>query len=64
VRPPETASAANRTVAVGIATSPGGCARPSASPTLLATGPAPELDAASVSFSPQEERLECKGTRL
>jgi hypothetical protein len=61
-RPPETTSATNRAIEVSIATSPGACARPSASLTLLATGTVPEFDAASVSFCPDEGRLDLKGT--
>jgi hypothetical protein len=64
LRPPETASATNRAVEVSIATSPGGCSRPPARLNLLATGPVPELDAASVSFSPDDGRVHFKGTRL
>ena len=64
VRPPETASAVNRSVDVPIAANAGGCGRPSARLSLLAIGPAPEIDAASVSFYPDEGRLELKGTGL
>jgi hypothetical protein len=64
VRPPATASAANRTDEVGIAPNPGSCARPTASLTLLATGRWPEIDPASVSFFPDEGRLQFKGVRL
>jgi hypothetical protein len=64
VRPPESASIAIRTVQATIAASPAGCGRQQSSLVLIATGPLPELDAASVSFSPDEGRLELKGTHL
>jgi len=64
VRPPETATATNRMVEIGVAQTPGGCARSDQRLTLLATGPTPEIDAASVVFVLDEGRLEFKGERL
>jgi hypothetical protein len=64
VRPLESVRDANRTVEASLAASPGACARSAASLTLVASGAAPQIDAASVSFYPDEGRLELKGTNL
>ena len=64
VRPPESANATNRVVNIQVAASPAGCAHSPAALTLLATGPIPEIDTASVSFYPDEGRLELRGLRL
>jgi hypothetical protein len=64
VRPPEAATAGNRTIQVRIAAEPSGCSRSQATLALVAIGPSPEIDAASISFYPDEARLELKGARL
>lgn len=63
VRPPETATVTNRTVEIRVAAE-GDCQRGSTTITLNATGPWPDIDPATVSFYPDEGRLDFKGRRL
>ncbi|MBN2577221.1 MAG: hypothetical protein JXP73_21850 [Deltaproteobacteria bacterium] len=64
IRPPASASVPHRSFEVSVAADAAGCARPQGTLTLVATGRWPEIDPASVTFYPDEGRLELKGSRL
>jgi hypothetical protein len=64
VRPPEAASVSNRTVEVQVAVDPNGCAHAKSGLTLIAVGRWPDIDPSSVTFFPDEGRLEFKGTNV
>jgi hypothetical protein len=64
VRPPDAANDTNRTVDVLVATDGLACAREKSTLTLIAVGQWPDIDPASVTFFPDEGRLEFKGTHL
>lgn len=62
VRPPETAS--NVAVDIDVAADQSDCTRRRATVSLLATRSWPSLDASSITFFPDEGRIELKGQRL
>jgi hypothetical protein len=64
VRPPDKPNAMNRSVDVRVAADLDGCTHNPSTLTLIATGPAPNLDPSSVSFYPDEGRLELNGSQL
>jgi hypothetical protein len=64
VRPPEAANGSNRSAEVLLGSDTDGCKRPSAALTLMAVAHWPEIDPASVTFFPDEGRIELKGTHL
>jgi hypothetical protein len=64
VRPPDAASVSNRTVEVQVAADADGCARAKSVLTLIAVSRWPEIDPASVTFFPDEGRLDFRGTHL
>lgn len=65
VRPPSAASGTvGQAVEVRVARSEQGCSTSEERLTLVATGPIPEVDPASVVFAPDEGRLELRGEAL
>jgi hypothetical protein len=64
LRPPAEAAAIGTSVDLKIAASPAECAVSTTSLKLVATGPWPSLDPASVVFSPDQARVEARGRRL
>ena len=64
VRPPASASAANRTFQASVAADASECATSGTPVTLLATGPWPDIDPSGISFYPDEGRIDIRGTRL
>ena len=64
IRPPAKPSASNRSFTAVLAEDPAACGRSQTKVTLLATGPWPEIEHSSVSFYPDEGRIEIRGTGL
>ncbi|HEY5282177.1 MAG TPA: hypothetical protein VIM14_05250, partial [Polyangia bacterium] len=64
VRPPEAVNGSKRSAEVLLGSDTDGCKRPSAALTLMAVARWPEIDPASVTFFPDEGRIEFKGTHL
>jgi hypothetical protein len=64
IRPPDSADNENRIVTITVAADADACKHSHSALTTIATGPAPEIDAGSVSFYPDEGRLEFRGTHL
>jgi hypothetical protein len=64
VRPPDKPAASSRSVEVRVAADLDACSREATPLTLVATGPMPDFDPVSVSFYPDEGRLELNGTLL
>jgi len=63
-RPPDAANETNRTVDILVAADGLACTREKSTLTLIAVGQWPDIDPASVTFFPDEGRLEFKGTHL
>src|ERR1700747_1613507 len=64
VPPAANAPGMARTLDVRIADSQPGCATTTQTLTLIALGPAPDLDSAGVTFWPDDGRVELRGQRL
>src|SRR5512138_394178 len=64
IRPPTTVGAFNRSFQALIADDPAGCGHSQTTMTVLATGRWPDIDHTSVSFFPDEGRVELKGDGL
>jgi hypothetical protein len=63
-RPPDAANETNRTVDVLVAADGLACTREKSTLTLIAVGQWPDIDPASVTFFPDEGRLEFKNTTI